>query len=56
MAIYLVWVWIPLILLKTKNNKKIIFRLLFTPKTLFIYLFALFMSHEQCNRHWLKKI
>ena len=24
-------------------------------KVLFICLIALFMSHEQCNRHWLKK-
>ena len=38
----------------TENNKKIIFGLLFTPKTLFICLFVLFMSHEQCNRLWLK--
>ena len=30
--------------LKTENNKKIISRLLFTPKTLFICLFALFMA------------
>jgi len=30
--------------LKIKNNKKIIFGLLFSPKTLFICLFALFMN------------
>ena len=50
-------IWILLILLKIKNwkKKKKISGLLFTPKTLFICLFALFMSHEQCNRLWLKK-
>ena len=51
----LVWVWIPSILLKIENNKKIIFELLFTPKILFICLFTLFISHEQCNRCWLKE-
>ena len=45
-------VWISLILLKTKNNKKIISKLLFTQKILFICLFALFMSHEQYKRCW----
>ena len=48
---YLGCVWIPLILLKTENNKKIIFELLFTQKTMFIWLFVLFMSHEKYNRH-----
>ena len=41
--------------LKIENNKKIIFGILFTPETLFICLFALFMGHEQCNRCWSKK-
>ena len=41
--------------LKIENNKKIIFELLFTPKTLFICLFAQFMSHKQCNRRFLER-
>ena len=40
---------------KLKIIKKIISRLLFTSKKLFICLFALFMSHKHCNRHWSKK-
>ena len=49
-------VWILLILLKTENWKlKTIKKLLFELWLLFIYLIALFMSHEQCNRHWFKK-
>ena len=54
-ANYIWCVWILLILLKIENNKKIFSELLFTPKTLFICLFDLFMSHKQCNRRWLKK-
>ena len=38
-----------------KTIKKIIFGLLFTPQTLFIYLNALFMSHEQYKRRGSKK-
>ena len=49
-------VWILLILLKTENWKlKTIKKLLFELWLLFIYLIALFMFHEQCNRHWFKK-
>ena len=49
-------VWIPLILLKIENNKKIIKKLLFTRGLLFICLLALFMSHEQCKKRWSLKI
>ena len=46
----------PLILLKIKNNKKIIYSYYSPKKILFIGMFALFMSHEQCKRRWsLKK-
>ena len=38
-----------------KTIKKIIFGLLFTLQTLFIYLNALFMFHEQCKRRWSQK-
>ena len=48
-------IWIPFILLKTENNTKIIKKLLFELWLLFICLIALFMSHEQCNRRWVKK-
>ena len=44
-----------LILLKTENNKKNIFWLLFIMNLLFIGLITLFMSHEQCNRRWTLK-
>jgi len=37
----------PLILLKTENNNKII-----SDGTLFICLNTLFMFHEQCKRRW----
>ena len=49
------WVLISFILLKTENNKKIIFSYYLLKKSLFICIFALFISHEQCKRRWSKK-
>ena len=48
-------VWIPLILLKTENNKKIISGYCSHQKTLFICLDTLFISHEQCTGTGKKK-
>ena len=53
--IYLVCVWIPLILLKIENNKKIYFDYCSLMNLLFIGLIALFMSHEQCTKRWSQK-
>ena len=38
-----------------ENNKKIIKKLLFILRLLFISLNAMFMSHEQCNGRWFRK-
>ena len=50
-----VCVQIPLILLKTENNKKSFSVYCSLLKLLFTCLFVLFISHEQCNRRWFKK-
>ena len=41
------YVWISFILLKIENNKKIISRLLFTPKILFICIFRWFKKKKK---------
>ena len=50
-----VCIWIQLILLKTENNKKIIFLTVYYCSTLFIGLKSLFMINEQYITHGLKK-
>ena len=55
MCVYIGCVWIPLILLKIENNKKLFFGYYSLMKSLCICLIALLMSHEQCKRRWIKK-
>ena len=47
------YVWIPLILLKTINKKNSV--TVHYCLALFICLFTIFMSHVQCKRHWAKE-
>ena len=55
--LHVVCVWISLILLKIKNNKKLFSNYCLLLKLLFICLFILFMFHEQDKRalSWKKK-
>ena len=54
MCVYIWCIWIPLILLKTENNKKIFSGYYSLMKLLCICLITLF-GHEQCKRRWIKK-
>ena len=54
MCVYTLCDWISFILLKIENNKKIFFSYYSLMKSLCICLIVLFMSHEQCKRHWIK--